>query len=185
MIDEIISDAESRMKKTVEALANALKKVRTGRAHPNLLDSIRVEYYGNPTQLSQVANISVEDGRTLTISPWERDMVPVIEKAIMASDLGLNPSTAGTVIRLPMPALTEETRKEFVKAVKSEGENSKVALRNIRRDANTDFKDLLKEKEISEDEDRKAQDSIQKLTDHFITKIEELVEQKEKELMEV
>ncbi len=185
MIKEIIQDAESRMSKTVEALTTALKKIRTGRAHPSLLDSIRVDYYGSPTQLNQVANISVEDGRTLNVSPWEKDMVPVIEKAIMTSDLGLNPATAGTVIRLPMPALTEETRRDLVKTVKSEGEHSKVALRNIRRDANSDLKDLLKEKEISEDEERKAQDDIQKLTDKYIAKIEQQLAAKEKELMEV
>lgn len=185
MITEIIQDAEGRMSKTVEAFATALKKIRTGRAHPSLLDSIRVDYYGSPTQINQVANVSVEDGRTLTVSPWEKNMVPVIERAIMTSDLGLNPSTAGMVIRLPMPALTEETRRDLVKTVKSEGEHSKVALRNIRRDANSDIKDLLKEKEISEDEERKAQDDIQKLTDKFIAKIEQQLAAKEKELMEV
>ena len=185
MIDEIIEDAETRMNKTVDTLVTNLKKVRTGRAHPSILDSIRVDYYGSPTQLSQVANISVEDGRTLMVTPWERDMVVEIEKAIMTSDLGLNPSTAGTVIRLPMPALTEETRKGLVKTIKSEGEHTKVALRNIRRDANTDFKDLLKEKEISEDQDRKAQDDIQKLTDTSITKVESLLTVKESELMEI
>jgi ribosome recycling factor len=185
VIDEILEDVESRMSKTIDALANALKKVRTGRAHPSLLDSIKVDYYGSPTQLNQVANISVEDGRTLTVSPWEKDMVPDVEKAIMASDLGLNPSTAGTVIRLPMPALTEETRRDLVKTVKSEGENSKVALRNIRREANSDFKDLLKEKEISEDEDRKAQDDVQKLTDQFIAQVDQQLATKESELMEV
>lgn len=185
MITEIIQDAEGRMSKTVEALGTALKKIRTGRAHPSLLDSIRVDYYGSATQINQVANVSVEDGRTLTVSPWERDMVPVIERAIMTSDLGLNPSTAGMVIRLPMPALTEETRRNLVKTVKSEGEHSKVALRNIRRDANSVLKDLLKEKEISEDEERKAQDDIQKLTDKFIAKIEQQLAAKEKELMEV
>jgi ribosome recycling factor len=185
VIDEIIKDAEARMKKTLEALSTNLKKVRTGRAHPSLLDGIKVDYYGTPTQLNQVANISVEDGRTLTVTPWEKDMVVAIEKAIMTSDLGLNPASAGTVIRLPMPALTEETRKELVKNVKAEGEHSKVALRNIRRDANSDFKDLLKEKEISEDEDRKAQEDIQKLTDNFIAKIDEQLATKEKELMEV
>jgi len=185
VIDEIIQDAEIRMSKTLESLATGLKKIRTGRAHPSILDSVRVDYYGSPTQLSQVANVSVEDGRTLVVTPWEKDMVAPIEKAIMTSDLGLNPATAGVVIRLPMPALTEETRRDLVKTVKSEGENSKVALRNIRRDANSDFKDLLKEKEISEDEERKAQDTIQKLTDSSIIKIEEQLSVKEKELMEV
>ncbi len=185
MIDEIIQDTDERMTKTLDALATNLKKVRTGRAHPSILDSVRVDYYGSPTQISQVANVSVEEGRTLVVTPWEKDMVAVIEKAIMTSDLGLNPATAGVVIRLPMPALTEETRRDLVKTIKAEGENSKIALRNIRRDANSDFKDLLKEKEISEDEDRKAQDDIQKLTDQYIAKIEEALDVKEKELMEV
>jgi ribosome recycling factor len=185
VIDEIIQDAATRMNKTLDALVTSLKKIRTGRAHPSILDSVRVDYYGSPTQINQVANVSVEDGRTLAVTPWEKDMVVPIEKAIMSSDLGLNPSTAGTVIRLPMPALTEETRRDFVKTVKSEGENSKVALRNIRRDANSDFKDLLKEKEISEDEERKAQDDIQKLTDQSIAKLEALLNEKEVELMEV
>lgn len=185
MIDEIIQDAKTRMNKTLEALETNLKKVRTGRAHPGILDTVRVDYYGSPTQLSQVANIAVEDGRTLVVTPWERDLVVPIEKAIMSSDLGLNPSTAGTVIRLPMPALTEETRRGLVKTIKSEGEHTKVALRNIRRDANADCKELLKEKEISEDEERKSQDSIQKLTDQSIAKVEEYLTKKEKELMEV
>ncbi len=185
MINETIKDAEARMKKTLEALATTLKKVRTGRAHPSLLDGIRVDYYGTPTPLSQVANVSVEDGRTLIVNPWERALVPAIEKAILTSDLGLNPATAGTVIRLPMPALTEQTRRELVKNIKSEGEHSKVALRNIRRDANSDCKELLKEKEISEDEDRKAQETIQKLTDTYIAKVDEQLAAKEKELMEV
>lgn len=185
MIEEIIKDAQSRMNKTLENLATALKKVRTGRAHPSLLEGIRVDYYGNPTPLNQLANISVEDGRTLMVTPWERDMVLPIERAIMTSDLGLNPATAGTVIRLPMPALTQETRKDMVKTVKSEGEHTKVALRNIRREANTKCKDLLKEKAISEDDERRAEDRIQKLTDQSISKVEEQLTAKEAELMVV
>lgn len=185
MINEILEDADSRMDKTLESLATSLKKVRTGRAHPSLLDSITVDYYGSPTQLNQVANIAVEDGRTLTVVPWEKSMVPDIEKAIMSSDLGLNPSTAGEVIRLPMPALTEETRRDLVKVVKSEAENARVALRNIRRDANSDFKDLLKEKEISEDEERKAVDDVQKLIDSHSALVDAQIVKKEGELMEV
>lgn len=185
MIEEIIKDTQIRMNKSLENLVTALKKVRTGRAHPSLLDSIRVDYYGNPTPLNQLANVSVEDGRTLSITPWERDMVMPIERAIMTSDLGLNPSTAGTVIRLVMPALTQETRRDMVKTVKSEGEHSKVALRNIRREANTKCKDLLKAKKISEDDERRAEDKIQKLTDQSIAKVEEQLSAKEAELMVV
>ncbi len=185
MIEEIMKDTQIRMNKSLENLVTALKKVRTGRAHPSLLDSIRVDYYGNPTPLNQLANVSVEDGRTLSITPWERDMVMPIERAIMTSDLGLNPSTAGTVIRLVMPALTQETRRDMVKTVKSEGEHSKVALRNIRREANTKCKDLLKAKKISEDDERRAEDKIQKLTDQSIAKVEEQLSAKEAELMVV
>ena len=169
MIDEIIEDAEIRMGKSVSSLKTELTKIRTGRAHPSLLDHITVEYYGAETPLSQVANVSVEDSRTLSITPWEKDMVTQIEKAIMKSDLGLNPSSAGTVIRIPMPQLTQ----------------GRVAIRNIRRDANSDFKDLLKEKEVSEDESRQAEDAIQKLTDRYIANIDEVLAGKETELMEV
>lgn len=185
MIDEIIEDAEVRMGKSVSSLQTELTKIRTGRAHPSLLDHITVEYYGAETPLTQVANVSVEDSRTLSITPWEKDMVTHIEKAIMKSDLGLNPSSAGTVIRIPMPQLTEERRRDLVRVVRNEAEQGRVAIRNIRRDANSDFKDLLKEKEISEDECRQAEDNIQKLTDKYIASIDEVLAKKETELMEV
>ena len=185
MIDEIIEDAETRMGKSVESLRGELTKIRTGRAHPSLLDHITVEYYGAATPLSQVANVSVEDARTLMISPWEKDMVQAIEKAIMKSDLGLNPATAGTLIRIPMPQLTEERRHDLVRIVRREAENGRTAIRNIRRDANSDFKDLLKEKEITEDETRESEDKVQKLTDSFVAKIDEVLAAKETELMEV
>lgn len=185
MINEIKDNAESRMQKSLEALGVAFAKIRTGRAHPSILDGIMVDYYGSPTQLSQVANISVEDARTLALSPWEKTMVPEIEKAIMKSDLGLNPSTAGNVIRVPMPALTEETRKTFFKQAKQEAESSRVSVRNVRRDANAQIKDLLKEKAIGEDDERKAEDEIQKITDRFIADIEKMLQAKEKDLMEI
>ena len=185
MIDEIIEDAENRMGKSVESLRGELTKIRTGRAHPSLLDHITVEYYGAQTPLSQVANVSVEDARTLMISPWEKDMVKAIEKAIMKSDLGLNPATAGTLIRIPMPQLTEERRHDLVRVVRKEAENGRTAVRNIRRDANSDFKDLLKEKEITEDEARESEDKVQKLTNSFVAKIDEVLAKKEAELMEV
>lgn len=185
MIDEIQKDAEERMNKTIEALKDQLAKVRTGRAHPSLLDQISVDYYGSMVPLSQVANIGIEDSRTLSITPWERTMVQAIEKAIMSSDLGLNPNSAGTVIRVPMPALTEERRKDLVKVVRGEAEGSRVAVRNIRRDANTSFKTLQKDKDISEDDERRAQDSIQKLTDQFVKIIDEVLVKKEQDLMEI
>ena len=185
MIDEIQQDAEERMNKTIESLKDQLAKVRTGRAHPSLLDQVSVDYYGSMVPLSQVANIGIEDSRTLSITPWERTMVQAIEKAIMTSDLGLNPNSAGTVIRVPMPALTEERRKDLVKVVRSEAEGSRVAVRNIRRDANTSFKTLQKDKEISEDDERRAQDSIQKLTDQFVKEIDEILVKKEQDLMEI
>ena len=185
MIDEIIKDAEVRMGKSVESLKTELTKIRTGRAHPSLLDQIQVDYYGAATPINQVANVAVEDSRTLSVTPWEKDMVQKVEKAIMSSDLGLNPATAGTVIRIPMPPLTEERRRDLVKVVKHEAEGARVAIRNIRRDANSDFKDLLKEKEISEDEERKAEESIQKVTDSYIAKIDQVLADKEAELMEV
>lgn len=185
MIEDIKKDAAQRMHKSIESFRGELSKIRTGRAHTSLLDHITVDYYGSETPLSQVASVGVEDARTLTVTPWERQMVPVIEKAIMTSDLGLNPATAGTVIRVPMPALTEERRRDLVKVVRSEGENARVAIRNIRRDANNDLKMLLKEKEISEDEERKGQDDIQKLTDKHVAEVDELLETKEKELMEI
>ncbi|MGB5455160.1 MAG: ribosome recycling factor [Gammaproteobacteria bacterium] len=185
MIDEIIGDAEVRMSKSVDSLHTEFAKIRTGRAHPSLLDQIHIDYYGANTPIKQVANVSVEDSRTLVVTPWEKDMVTKVEKAIMGSDLGLNPATAGTVIRIPMPPLTEERRKELVKVVRQEAEHARVAIRNIRRDANGDFKDLLKEKEISEDEERKAEERIQKLTDSFVGKIDKVLADKEAELMEV
>lgn len=185
MIEEIIQDAETRMKKSVDALHNELAKIRTGRAHPSLLDHVKVDYYGADTPLNQVANIVIEDSRTLAVTPWEKPMVQAIEKAIMSADLGLNPVTAGIVIRVPMPALTEERRRDLVKVVKHEGENSRVAIRNIRRDANSDFKDLLKEKEVSEDEERKAEETIQKLTDKYVASVDETLAVKEKSMMEM
>ncbi|PWQ92685.1 ribosome recycling factor [Leucothrix pacifica] len=185
MIDEIQQDAEERMNKTIEALKDQLAKVRTGRAHPSLLDQVSVDYYGSMVPLSQVANIGIEDSRTLSITPWERTMVQAIEKAIMTSDLGLNPNSAGTVIRVPMPALTEERRKDLVKVVRGEAEGSRVAVRNIRRDANSSFKALQKDKEISEDDERRAQDSIQKLTDQYVKVIDEVLVKKEQDLMEI
>lgn len=185
MIDEILVDAESRMGKSVESLRSELVKIRTGRAHPSLLDQIIVDYYGSDTPINQVANVTVEDARTLAVAPWEKPMVAVVEKAIINSGLGLNPSTAGNLIRIPMPPLTEERRKELVKVVKADGESAKVAIRNIRRDANSDFKDLLKEKEVSEDESRQGEDSVQKITDKYVTSVDEVIATKEKELMEI
>ena len=185
MIDEIIADAESRMGKSVDSLRTELTKIRTGRAHPSLLDQVSVDYYGTETPINQVANVTVEDSRTLAVAPWEKQMVAVVEKAIINSGLGLNPATAGNLIRIPMPPLTEERRRELVKVVKAEGEGAKVAIRNIRRDANSDFKDLLKEKEISEDACRESEDSVQKLTDKYVASVDEVIAVKEKELMEI
>ena len=185
MIDEILEDAEDRMSKSVDALSVSLAKIRTGRAHPSLLEHITVEYYGAETPLNQVANVSVEDARTLSITLWEKDMVKAVEKAILKSDLGLNPATAGTVIRIPMPALTEERRRDLVKVVRSEGEKTKVAIRNIRRDANSDFKELEKESEISEDDERRAQDQVQKYTDAAVSNVDDVLAKKEKDLMQV
>jgi len=185
MINEIHKDAEQRMKKSIEALKADLVKLRTGRAHPSLLDQITVEYYGSEVPLSQVANISVGDARTLTVTPWEKKMVPVIEKAILNSDLGLNPATAGDVIRIPLPPLTEERRRDLIKVVRQEGEKARVAIRNIRRDAIHQLKELLKEKEISEDEERRAEEAIQKLTDRMVAEVEKVVAEKEKDLMEI
>ncbi len=185
MIDEILKDAGVRMDKSIEAFKQTLTKVRTGRAHPSLLDHLLVDYYGSSVPISQVANIGVEDARTLIVTPWEKTMVQPIEKSILKSDLGLNPATAGTVIRIPMPPLTEETRRELVKVVRHDGEAAKVAIRNIRRDANSDFKELLKGKEISEDDERKAQEAIQKLTDTHVAGVDKVLEAKETELMEI
>ncbi len=185
MIDDILQDAKARMHKSVEAFKAELAKIRTGRAHPSLLDHITVEYYGSEVPIGQVANVNVEDARTLTVVPWEKDMVKKVEKAIMNSDLGLNPATAGNVIRVPMPPLTEERRRDLVRVVKQEAEHARVAIRNIRRDANSDLKELLKEKEISEDEERRAQERVQKLTDQAIKEIDALLAEKENELMEI
>ncbi|WP_106478952.1 ribosome recycling factor [Phytohalomonas tamaricis] len=185
MINDIKKDTETRMSKSVESLQTAFHKIRTGRAHPSILDAVRVEYYGSEMPISQVANVNVEDARTLAVVPWEKAMVPKVEKAIMKADLGLNPSTAGSVIRVPMPPLTEETRKTYIKQARSEAEQARVAVRNIRRDANNDAKGLLKSKEISEDEEHQAQDDIQKLTDKYIAEIDQLLEQKEHDLMQV
>ncbi|MEW6648329.1 MAG: ribosome recycling factor [Pseudomonadota bacterium] len=185
MLNDIKKDAETRMKKSVDALKGELTKLRTGRAHPSLLEHITVDYYGSMVPLSQVGNIGVEDARTLTITVWERNMIQVVEKAILTSDLGLNPNSAGTVIRIPMPPLTEERRRELIKVVRHEGEGAKVAVRNIRRDANNDLKELLKAKEINEDDERRGQDEIQKLTDRYIVEIDKVLEGKEKDLMEI
>ncbi len=185
MIDDIQKDANSRMGKSVESLVHELAKLRTGRAHPSLLDHIMVSYYGSDVPLSQVSNINVEDARTLTITPWEQNMVAPVEKAIMNSDLGLNPNTAGNVIRVPMPPLTEERRKDMIRIVRQEAENARVAVRNIRRDANHHLKDLVKEKMASEDDERRAEEHIQKLTDQHIKEIDALLEKKEADLMEV
>jgi ribosome recycling factor len=185
MIDDIRKKAEERMGKSIEALKHELAKIRTGRAHPSLLDHITVSYYGNDVPLSQTANVTIEDARTLAVTPWERTMIQAIEKAIMSSDLGLNPNTAGTVIRVPMPPLTEERRKDLIKVVRHEGENSRVAVRNIRRDANTDLKNAVKDKLISEDEERRGQELIQKLTDQFVKEVDTLLEAKEKDLMAI
>jgi ribosome recycling factor len=185
MLQEIRKDAAERMVKSVEALRGELKKLRTGRAHTSLLDHITVEYYGSQVPLSQVANVGVEDSRTLTITPWDRQMVQVVEKAILTSDLGLNPTTAGTVIRVPLPPLTEERRRDMTRVVRHEGENAKVAIRNIRRDALHQVKELLKEKQITEDEDRRAHEEVQQLTDKHIGLVDKVVEEKEQELLEV
>ncbi|KJG55433.1 ribosome recycling factor [Photobacterium kishitanii] len=185
MINEIKQDAQTRMEKSVEALKSQLVKIRTGRAHPSLLDTIYVEYYGASTPLKQVANVVAEDSRTLAITVFDRELSAKVEKAIMMSDLGLNPMSAGTVIRVPLPPLTEERRRDLVKIVRAEAEQGRVAVRNIRRDANATVKTLLKDKDISEDDDRRAQDEIQKLTDDAIKNIEAVLEVKEKELMEV
>lgn len=185
MINEIQSDARTRMGKSIDSLKQDLIKVRTGRAHTSLLDSISVDYYGNPTPLNQVANISILDARTLSVQVWEKQMTPKVEKAILTSDLGLNPATSGELIRIPLPPLTEETRKNLIKVVRGEAENAKVAIRNIRRDANGSLKELEKEKEISEDEEHRAQEVIQKLTDSHVKEVDQLLAVKEKDLMEI
>ena len=185
MIEEIKEDAAERMDKTLVALDAAFAKIRTGRAHPSLLDNISVDYYGAVTPINQVANITVEDGRTLLVAPWEKPMIPEIEKAILKYDLGLNPSTSSDNIRLPMPPLTEENRRDLTKIARSEAENARVAIRNIRRDANSDLKEYLKEKEITEDDERRGQDLVQQLTDNKVNQIDAALEAKEADLMEI
>jgi ribosome recycling factor len=182
---EVKKNADQKMQKSIETLKADLAKVRTGRAHTGILDHVMVDYYGNPTSLSQVANVTLVDARTIGVQPWEKKMVAVIEKAIREADLGLNPSTQGDLIRVPTPPLTEERRKEMVKLVKVEGEDAKIAIRNIRRDANEGLKKLLKDKACSEDDERRAQDEVQKLTDKFVLEIDKLVNEKEKEVLTV
>ena len=184
-IADIRKNAEQKMQKSIETLRGDLAKVRTGRAHTGLLDHIHVDYYGSPTALSQVANVTLVDARTIGVQPWEKKMVQVVEKAIRESDLGLNPATSGDMIRVPMPALTEERRRDLTKVVRGEGEDAKIAIRNLRRDANNQFKEELKAKTISEDEERRAQDEVQKLTDRNIAEIDRMVTQKEAEIMTV
>ncbi|WP_257294518.1 ribosome recycling factor [Endozoicomonas sp. YOMI1] len=185
MINEIKDDAKERMGKTIESLTVAFNKIRTGRAHPSLLDGIKVSYYGSETPLSQMANISVEDARTLAVRVWERQIVPDVEKAILKSDLGLNPSTAGEVIRIPLPPLTEETRKGYIRQARQDAENARIAIRNIRRDALADIRELEKEKVISEDDERRGQDDVQKLTDQFIAQVDKNLSVKEEDLMAI
>ncbi|CAN5339148.1 ribosome recycling factor [soil metagenome] len=185
MIDDIKKDAAERMRKSIGSLKAELKKIRTGRAHTSLLDHVTVDYYGSQVPVSQVANVGVEDARTLIVTPWEKQMVPVIEKAIMTSDLGLTPATAGSVIRVPLPPLTEERRRDMTRIVRQEAENARVAVRNIRRDALGDVKELQKEKLVTEDDERRAQEQIQKLTDRFVGEIDEILAAKEAELLEV
>ena len=184
-VADVKKTTEQKMNKSIETLKADLAKVRTGRAHAGILDHVKVDYYGNPTQLSQVANITLIDARTIGVQPWEKKMIGAIEKAIRESDLGLNPATQGEVIRVPTPPLTEERRKEMVKLVKTEAEDAKIAVRNIRRDANEGLKKLLKDKTISEDDERRAQDDVQKLTDRFVSEIDKLVAEKEKEVLTV
>jgi ribosome recycling factor len=185
MINKITHDAEMRMQKSVEAFQGELSRLRSGRASPGLLEHVMVDYYGNETPLSQVASVTVENARTLLVNPWEKNLVPVIEKAILTANLGLNPSTSGTTIRVPLPALTEERRRDLVKVVKDEAEKARVSIRNIRRDANAHIKDLLKDKSINEDDERRAETAIQKITDKFIAQVESLVVAKETDLMAI
>jgi ribosome recycling factor len=185
MLAEIKQDNRTRMNKSLESLRHELAKIRTGRAHPSLLEHVHVDYYGSEVPIGQAASVAVEDARTLSVTAWDKSMVQVIEKAILTSDLGLNPSTAGQVIRIPLPPLTEERRKELGKVVHHEGENAKIAIRNIRRDANHHIKALLREKEISEDDERKAEQDIQNVTNLAVAKVDEIVAEKEKELLEI
>jgi ribosome recycling factor len=184
MIDDVKKDAAARMKKSIDAVREELRRLRTGRAQTSLLEHINVPYYGSDVPITQVASVSVEDARTLVVSPWEKSMVQAVEKAILTSDLGLTPATAGTVIRVPLPPMTEERRRDLMKVVRSEGENGKIAIRNIRRDALSDVKDMLKDKLVTEDEDRKAQDDIQKLTDKYVAEVDALLAEKETEIMD-
>lgn len=185
MIDDIKEEADQRMQKSLEALSHNFNKIRTGRAHPSLLDGLRVEYYGADTPLNQVANINVEDARTLSLTVWDRSMIPEVEKAILKSDLGLNPSTAGEVIRIPMPMLTEDTRKGFIRQARTEAEGARVSVRSARRDAMAMLKELVKDKEISEDDERRGQEEVQKLTDRYVARVEKLLAEKEADLMEI
>ncbi len=185
MINEIKEDAQERMIKSIESLKNSLNKIRTGRAHASLLDTIKVDYYGMETPLSQVGNITVPDARNISVTVFDKSMIAAVEKAIMKSDLGLNPQSNGTLIRIPLPPLTEERRKDLVKVVRGEAEGGKVAIRNIRRDANSDFKSMLKDKDISEDEHHKAEDDVQKITDMYVKQVDDILLKKEAELMEI
>ena len=185
MIDDIRAEAEERMNSSLQALTQHLNKIRTGRAHPSILDGLRVEYYGAETPLNQVANVNVEDARTLALTVWDRSMVQTVERAIMKSDLGLNPATAGEVIRVPMPALTEETRKGYIRQARNEAEQARISIRNARRDAMAMLKEMVKEKEISEDDERRGQDAMQKLTDSFTARVDEMLAAKETDLMEI
>ena len=185
MLPAIQNDTRTRMNKSLEALRHELAKIRTGRAHPSLLEHVHVEYYGNEVPINQAASVAIEDARTLSVSPWDKNMVKAIEKAILTSDLGLNPNTAGQVIRIPLPPLTEERRKDLGKIVHHEGENAKIAIRNIRRDANHQIMELLKDKAISEDDERRAEAEIQNVTDLAVSKVDEIVAEKEQELLEI
>lgn len=185
MIEDVLDDARARMAKSIDAFRTELTKIRTGRAHPSLLDHVSVDYYGTPTPINQAANVIIEDARTLAVTPFDKGMVKAIEKAILESDLGLNPATSGTVIRIPLPPLTEERRRDLIKVVKNEAEGARVAIRNIRRDANSTLKELEKEKEITEDEMRRAEDRIQKLTDEQVAQVEKIFETKEQEMMAI
>ena len=185
MLRDILNETQARMSKTIESLKLELAKIRTGRAHPSLLDHIHVDFYGTRTPIGRAANVAIEDARTLTVTAWDKSLVSAIERAILESDLGLNPSTAGTIIRIPLPPLTQERRRDLAKVVKSEAEQAKVAVRNIRRDAMADLKELLKEKALAEDEERKGQEDVQKLTDSHVRKIDELLSAKEQEIMAV
>ncbi len=185
MIEDIKTEAGERMEKSLDALSHNFNKIRTGRAHPSLLDGIKIDYYGSLTPLNQVANVNVEDARTLSLTAWDKSMIPAIEKAIMKSDLGLNPATAGEVMRIPMPMLTEETRKGFIRQARHEAESARVSVRNARRDAMAMLKEMVKDKEIGEDDERRGQEAVQKLTDAYVAKVEKLLGSKEADLMEI